>query len=215
MNIFQETKEYVTARNVAEYHGLKIGRNGLACCPFHNDHHPSMKIDKYYYCFACGAKGDAISYEAEISGLSQYDAACRIIDNFRLPISITVKEDEQKILEYQKQQEEQKKILQIREQFEQWSNQSIETIRNSIKIIQNIKYAKYDETIIFGPDYAMLMHIEPLLQYWIDILCVGEINDRQKFFLQSRKRVKEIAEDIRGCRQRIMDEDRKYLSYGA
>ena len=85
MNIFQEIKEYVTARNVAEYYGLKVGRNGLACCPFHNDHHPSMKIDQFYYCFACGAKGDAINYVADTFGLSQYDAACRIIEDFNLP----------------------------------------------------------------------------------------------------------------------------------
>lgn len=53
MNIFQEVKERVTARQVAERYGLKVRRNGMACCPFHNDKHPSMKIDQNYYCFAC------------------------------------------------------------------------------------------------------------------------------------------------------------------
>lgn len=57
MNIFQEVKERVTARQVAERYGLKVRCNGMACCPFHNDKHPSMKIDQNYYCFACGAKG--------------------------------------------------------------------------------------------------------------------------------------------------------------
>ena len=56
MNIFREVKERVTARQVAERYGLKVRRNGMACCPFHNDKHPSMKIDRNYYCFACGAK---------------------------------------------------------------------------------------------------------------------------------------------------------------
>lgn len=55
MNIFQEMKKRVTARQVAEKYGLKVRRNGMACCPFHNDKHPSMKIDRNYYCFACGA----------------------------------------------------------------------------------------------------------------------------------------------------------------
>ena len=64
MNIFREMKERVTARQVAERYGLKVSRNGMACCPFHNDKHPSMKIDQNYYCFACGAKGDAINYVA-------------------------------------------------------------------------------------------------------------------------------------------------------
>ena len=71
MNIFQEVKARVTARQEAERYGLKVSRNGMACCPFHNDKHPSMKIDQNYYCLACGAKGDAISYVAERFGLSQ------------------------------------------------------------------------------------------------------------------------------------------------
>ena len=50
MNIFQEVKERVTARQVAEKYGLKVRQNGMACCPFHNDKHSSMKIDRNYYC---------------------------------------------------------------------------------------------------------------------------------------------------------------------
>ena len=60
MSIFSEVKEYLTARQVAEYYGLQVKRNGLACCPFHDDKHPSMKIDKNYHCFACGVGGDVV-----------------------------------------------------------------------------------------------------------------------------------------------------------
>ena len=49
LNIFSEVKEYLTARQVAENYGLQVRRNGLACCPFHDDKHPSMKIDKKEY----------------------------------------------------------------------------------------------------------------------------------------------------------------------
>ncbi len=62
MNIFSEVKGYLTARQVAENYGLQVRRNGLACCPFHDDKHPSMKIDKNYHCFACAVGGDAIDY---------------------------------------------------------------------------------------------------------------------------------------------------------
>ncbi len=34
MNIFSEVKEHLTARQAAEYYGLKVKRNGTACCPF-------------------------------------------------------------------------------------------------------------------------------------------------------------------------------------
>ncbi len=62
MSIFSEVKEYLTARQAAEYYGLKVRRNGTACCPFHDDKNPSMKIDKNYHCFACGVGGDAVDY---------------------------------------------------------------------------------------------------------------------------------------------------------
>ena len=50
MDVFRVVKDNVTARQVAEHYGMKIGRNGMACCPFHDDKHPSMKLDKRYYC---------------------------------------------------------------------------------------------------------------------------------------------------------------------
>ena len=44
MNIFEQVKGYVTAGQAAEQYGIKINRNKMACCPFHNDRHPSMKV---------------------------------------------------------------------------------------------------------------------------------------------------------------------------
>ena len=73
----------------AEKYGLKVGRNGMACCPFHNDKHPSMKIDdSHYHCFGCGAHGDAIGFVAAMFGLGQYEAACRINEDFNLGICV-------------------------------------------------------------------------------------------------------------------------------
>ena len=37
MNVFEVVKENVTARQAAEAYGLKEGRTGMACCPFHSD----------------------------------------------------------------------------------------------------------------------------------------------------------------------------------
>ena len=60
MTIFEQVKECVTARQAAEHYGIKVKGNGMACCPFHKDRHPSMKADKIYHCFACGVGGDAM-----------------------------------------------------------------------------------------------------------------------------------------------------------
>ena len=66
MTIFEAIKSTVTPRMAAEHFGLSVSRNGMACCPFHNDRHPSMKLNEdYFYCFGCGAKGDVIEWSAE------------------------------------------------------------------------------------------------------------------------------------------------------
>ena len=52
MDIFATVKEALTIRQAAEHYGLHANRNGMACCPFHEDRHPSMKLnERYFYCF--------------------------------------------------------------------------------------------------------------------------------------------------------------------
>ena len=62
MNVFEAVKQSVTTRQAAEHYGIRVGRNGMACCPFHNDKTPSMKLDRRYHCFGCGADGDVIDF---------------------------------------------------------------------------------------------------------------------------------------------------------
>ena len=65
MNIFETVKAAVTIRQAAEHYGLKVNRNGMACCPFHNDRQPSLKLNQeYFFCFGCGAKGDVTDFAA-------------------------------------------------------------------------------------------------------------------------------------------------------
>ena len=52
-------------------YGVEVNRNGMACCPFHDDKHPSMKLnEEYFYCFGCGATGDVIDFTARLYNLS-------------------------------------------------------------------------------------------------------------------------------------------------
>ena len=83
MNIFETVKAAVPVRQAAEHYGLKVSRNGMACCPFHNDRHPSLKLnEEYFFCFGCGAKGDVIDFAAQMFDLSSYEAAQRLAADF-------------------------------------------------------------------------------------------------------------------------------------
>lgn len=91
MNIFKAVKDAISTREVASFYGIRISRNGMCCCPFHNDKHPSMKVDNRYHCFGCGEDGDVINFVGKLYGLSSYDAAVKIITDFNLGIPITNK----------------------------------------------------------------------------------------------------------------------------
>ena len=56
MTLFETVKNSVTVKQAAEHYGCKVNRGDMICCPFHDDRHPSMKLNKdYFYCFGCGA----------------------------------------------------------------------------------------------------------------------------------------------------------------
>lgn len=82
MNVVEAVKQSVTTREVAEMYGIKVRRSGLACCPFHDDRTPSMKLDKRFHCFGCQADGDAVDFVSKLYGLSLKDAAIKIADDF-------------------------------------------------------------------------------------------------------------------------------------
>ena len=70
-------------KEAAEYYGLKIGRGDMACCLFHNDRTPSMKLNEdYFYCFGCGASGDVIDFVARLFHLSNYEATQKLAYDF-------------------------------------------------------------------------------------------------------------------------------------
>lgn len=83
MTIFEAVKTTVAPRMAAEHFGLSVSRNGMACCPFHADRTPSMKLNEdYFYCFGCGASGDVIDLAARLFSLSGYDAAKKLAADF-------------------------------------------------------------------------------------------------------------------------------------
>ena len=85
MTIYETIKAAVPVRQAAEHYGLKVNRNGMACCPFHNDRHPSLKLNEnYFFCFGCGATGDVIDFVAKLFDLGNYEAAQKTAADFGL-----------------------------------------------------------------------------------------------------------------------------------
>ena len=83
MTIYETIKAAISVKQAAEHYGLKVSRKGMACCLFHHDRHPSLKLNEdYFFCFGCGAKGDVIDLVARLFNLSSYEAAQKLAADF-------------------------------------------------------------------------------------------------------------------------------------
>ena len=82
MTIYEKAKSLVIAREAAEHYGLTVNSRGMAVCPFHDDHNPSMKLDERFHCFGCGEDGDVIDFTAKYFNMTLQEAAQKLIRDF-------------------------------------------------------------------------------------------------------------------------------------
>lgn len=170
MSIFETIKEAVPMRKAAEHYGLKVNRNGMTCCPFHNDRHPSMKLnEEYFFCFGCGAKGDVINFWARLYNLSNYEAAQRLAYDFGISTELG-----QAVAVPQKPK---------RPHIQQFREDGIlccHVLTDYLHLLEDwkVRYAPQtpDESCDerFEEACQMLDHIE----YMVDILTVGNLEER-------------------------------------
>ena len=85
MNVFEAVKQSVTTRQAAEHYGVRVGRNGMCVCPFHDDKNPSMKVDRRFHCFGCQADGDVIDFVSRLENVSPKEAALMLAQDFSIP----------------------------------------------------------------------------------------------------------------------------------
>ncbi len=67
----------------------KAGARYMGRCPFHEERTPSFSVnavDKFYYCFGCGAKGDLITFVRDTEQLDFADAIEWLADRFNVQI---------------------------------------------------------------------------------------------------------------------------------
>ena len=90
MTLFELVKQNICVPDAAEHYELQVNRNGMCSCPFHEDRHPSLKLnERYFYCFGCGATGDVIDLVARLFGLSSYEAAQKLAHPTDAPIILS------------------------------------------------------------------------------------------------------------------------------
>lgn len=113
-NIFEKVKQAVSVPHAAQYYGIPVDRSGKCCCLFHQDKHPSMKLNEdYYYCFACHANGDVISLTAKLFNLSRKNAVEKLAADFGLKPSETLKQTAVKKAVKRAEKDERKQVISL------------------------------------------------------------------------------------------------------
>lgn len=90
-NIFEVVSEYISLKKQGVYY--------VGLCPFHDDHHPSMKVSPNrgtYHCYSCNAKGDAIKFVQEKEHVSFPEAVRRLANKYGISIPSEEKSEEEK-----------------------------------------------------------------------------------------------------------------------
>ena len=161
MNQFETIKAAVTPRQVAEHYGLRVLRNGMTCCPFHEDRHPSLKLNKdYFYCFGCGASGDVIDFTARLFVLSPYAAAKKLETDFGIGA-------EHEPLPFTNHAEPSRD----REQL------CICVLRDYLRLLRiwQLRYRPEEPGNKFHPRFAEAMKILPTVNYLLDCLLGNDL----------------------------------------
>lgn len=188
MNVFEAVKENVTTRQAVEFYGIRVQRNGMACCPFHDDRTPSMKVDNRFHCFGCGADGDVIDFVSRLFELPCREAAVKLADDFGIRYDNSRKRNirphvreptaEQK---YQKEEKHCCKVL---------------TDYFYLLLSWERKYAPGQPEEEWNPLFVEALQRKDYIEYLLDTLMYGSLEERKALVAEQRKEVMKLEQRI-------------------
>lgn len=171
--IFDDIKESLTMRQVAEHFGHKVTKTGFILSPFHVEKTPSCKLyQNSYYDFATGDGGDLIQFTAAETGANNWQACKYLIEAFNLPFSLSGGIDNREEIERRKREREWQ-----REKEERFMT-ALYTEIDRLKMWQDI-YTRLIEAKIYSPlseEQAFIVLELQKASYKLDVLCEIEGN---------------------------------------
>jgi DNA primase catalytic core len=127
----------------------KAGKNFSACCPFHSEKTPSFTSNSekgLFYCFGCGANGNAINFLMEFSNID-FPSAVETLASFA---GIDV-QYETKNLKLYAEEEEQEKLLSLLNGY--FQNQILENKESISAVGSNLGLRNTDLSEISGAGF--------------------------------------------------------------
>lgn len=189
MNIFEAVKQSVTTRQAAESYGIRVNKNGMAVCPFHRDKNPSMKVDRRFHCFGCGADGDVIDFVSRIYGISSLEAAQKAASDFGISY------DRKNKKEASKKAVRKKSDAQIYAEAEQRCFRALSDYYHLLRKWE-MDYAPNMEDETWHPLFVEALQKKSHLEYLLDILVFGEIEEKALLVMEYGKEVASLEQRI-------------------
>ena len=194
MNVFEAVKPNIRTRQAAEMYGIKVNRNGMAVCPFHNDKNPSMKVDKRFHCFACQADGDVIDFVSRLCGLPCKEAAMKLADDFGISYDSrhkpTVRPHIREPTAEQLYQKEEARCYRVLTDYfhllRRWETQ----------------HAPKQPDDVWHPLFVEALQRKSHIEYLIDTLIDGTKEEKQALVAEQRKEVMKLEQRIAEYRGR-------------
>ena len=189
MSIFEAVKQAVTTRQAAERYGIRVERNGMCRCPFHEDKTPSMKLDRRYYCFGCGATGDVIDFVSRLRGISSKEAATWLAQDFAIPY-----EDGTGKMSKPRQQNTDEQNYQHMERY------CFRVLLDYYRLLCCWKEGYAPQTLDddYHPRFVEALQKLSLVEYLLDELLCGDIQARASVVI-------EYGEEVRKIEQRMAE----------
>lgn len=204
-SIFKKVKDEVTTRMAAERYVGEANRYGMMCCPFHDDKHPSLKIDKNFICFGCGERGDVIKFVQTLFYLTPKEAAVKIADDFGVDIN-------GRSISYRRYMNFQKHA--VRKDVDELRMKQIN--RDAARIFE--VYSMYRELLRRwevdympkDPDKLHRKYVKAItewdyVQYVLDVISGGTDEDRECLVRYEKRRI----DDIEAMVRKYLDEYRE------
>lgn len=191
MNLFEAVKQSVTTRQAAERYGLKVNRNGMAVCPFHNDKNPSMKVDRRFYCFGCGATGDVIDFTSRLHGISAKEAALMLAQDFSIPYEDGKETRKRPIRPQLRQETEEQK-------FKRMERHCFKVLADYYHLLRRWReeHAPTHPGEEWHPRFVEALQKMDYIEYLLDGLLSGDIRERAAIVTEYGKEVRAIERRI-------------------
>jgi hypothetical protein len=166
----------------------------MACCPFHNDKTPSMKLDQRYHCFGCGVDGDVIDFIAALYGLGKKEAAVQLANDFGLSYE-----------EWKPQKKNRKpkpRQKSPEEQFQEAQRRCFRVLADYLHLLRTWKndYVPHSPEEAFHPRFVESLQKMNHMEYLLDVLLFGDTEEKAtliteygKDVIQLEKRMAELA----------------------